>query len=148
MRDSGNQRARIVLLRIGQDPVCHALFDDPPRVHDDDPVAEQPDHIQIVADEDVADRHLPAQIGQQVQHHRLNRDVERRCRFIENQQLGLQGDRPRYADAGFLAARKLVRKPGQQIGRKPDLLATVSTRAQASSVEATPPSRRIGSEIL
>ena len=44
------------------------------------------------------------QILQQIEHDRLHRDVERRGRLVENDQIGLQRDRARDADARLLAA--------------------------------------------
>ena len=46
----------------------------------------------------------------------LRRDVETRRRFVENDKIGIAGERQRDADALLLAARELVRKPCDEIG--------------------------------
>ena len=51
-----------------------------------------------------------ADVGEQLQHLRLDRYVERRYRLIGHQQIGLERERPRDADALALAAREFVRE--------------------------------------
>ena len=63
-----------------------------------------------------------AQVHEQVQHLRLDRDVERRHRFVAHQELGLDGQRARDADACALAARELVRVAAREARIEPDPL--------------------------
>src|ERR1041384_1083570 len=49
--------------------------------------------------EDVGEAERAAPVGEQVQHLRLHRDVERRDRLVADQQLGAERERARDADA-------------------------------------------------
>jgi hypothetical protein len=104
--------------RIVEDVAPRALLDDPPEVHDRDPVADLPDHAQVVADEDVRQAEPIAQADEQVHDLGADRDVERRDRLVEDEDRGLGGERAGDADALALAARQLVRIAlGQRGGR-------------------------------
>ena len=74
-----------------------------------DAVGDMLDHAEIVADEQVGEVELPAQLHEQVEHLRLDRDVERGDRLVADQELGLHRERAGDADAGALAAGELVR---------------------------------------
>ena len=50
-----------------------------------------------------------AQFGEQLQHLRLHRDVERRHRLVGDEHLGFERERARQADALALPAGELVR---------------------------------------
>jgi tryptophanyl-tRNA synthetase len=52
---------------------------------------------------------LPLQADDQVQHLRLHRDIQRRNRFVRDQELRVQRQSPGDADALTLATGKLVR---------------------------------------
>ena len=52
---------------------------------------------------------LRPQVLEQVEHRRLDRDVERRHRLVGDQELGLERERARDADALPLTARELAR---------------------------------------
>ena len=120
MRDRRQQFLCIGILRIAQDLFGRALLDDPSRPHHDDTITQQAHHIQIMRDEQIAHAHRRLQILQQVQDHRLHGNVERRGRLVENDELWMQRDRARDADAGLLAARQLMREAIQQIDRQAD----------------------------
>ena len=62
------------------------------------------------------------QVAQQVQHLRLDRDVERRDRLVGDQQLRFQRERARDADALALPAGELVRVAVVVLGVQPDRL--------------------------
>src|SRR5206468_7834808 len=66
-------------------------------------------HREIVCDEDVGEAELALQVLQQVDHLRLDRDIERRYRLVAHDEARLDRERPRDADALALAARELVR---------------------------------------
>ena len=57
---------------------------------------------------------------QEIQDHRLHRDIERRGRLVENHEFRVQRDGARDADAGLLSARQLMREAIEQIDRQPD----------------------------
>ena len=61
-----------------------------------------------------------AELHEEIQHLRLDRDVERGDRFVADQQLGLDGQRARDADARALAAGELVRKAPPERRVEPD----------------------------
>jgi hypothetical protein len=62
-----------------------------------------------VADEKVGQPELRLEVGQQVQHLRLHRHVERRDRFVEDQDARFGGERAGDADALRLPTGELVR---------------------------------------
>ena len=70
------------------------------------------DDAEVVRDEDVREVELVLQVVEQVDHLRLDRDVERRDRLVGDDQLRVQRERARDADALSLAARELVRDSG------------------------------------
>ena len=72
-------------------------------------------------DEKVAHSQRIFKVLQKVKHNGLNRDVERRGRLVENNQVGVKRNGAGDADAGLLSARHLVREPVQQVKRQADL---------------------------
>ena len=88
-------------------PGC--LLDDLTGIHDGHPVGVLGDHTKIVGDQQ--DRHfpLPLQCAQQLQHLRLNGDVQRGGRLIGHQQCGIARQRNGDYDA-------LLHAPGQLMG--------------------------------
>ncbi len=73
-----------------------------------------------MGDEQQCQTHLVAQVFEQVQYLRLNRDVQRRDRLVGQDQLWLGHDRPGDADALPLAAGELVRVAVVVLGVEPD----------------------------
>ena len=67
------------------------------------------EHRQVVADHDQAEAELAHQVGQQVEHLRLDHHVERGRRLVGDDQLRPAGQRHRDHDALLLAAGELVR---------------------------------------
>src|SRR3984885_6633559 len=67
------------------------------------------DHTEIMADEQVGEVEFAAEIHEQVEDLRLNRDIQRGDRLVAHQKLGLYRERAGDADALALAAGKLVR---------------------------------------
>ena len=61
------------------------------------------------------------EVLQQIEHHRLHRNVERRGRLVEDDEIGLERDGARDADARLLAAGELMRKAVEQFDRQADL---------------------------
>ncbi len=89
-------------------------------LHHGDAVADIADHGQIVADEDAGEAELAPGALEEVQHLRLNRDVECRGRLIEEQETRAQHDGPGDGHPLLLAARELVRIALEQGAREPD----------------------------
>jgi hypothetical protein len=78
-------------------------------------------HRQVMADEDIGQVELVLQIGQQVQHLRLHRQVQRRDRLVQHQKRRVQHQRPRDGDPLALPAREHVRIAVEVFGLQPDL---------------------------
>ena len=93
---------------------------DAAEVHDDHFVGDQLDDGQVVRDEDVGDAGRFLQVHQQVQHLRLDRDVERRDRLVGDHQARLEHQRARDRDPLALAAREHVRIAPVVLGREAD----------------------------
>ena len=121
MRDRREQIARVLRLRREQHPLGRPLLHDLARLHDDHAVAQQPHDVEIVRDEQIAHPERLLEVLQQIEHDRLHRDVERRGRLVEDDEIGLERDRARDADAGLLAAGELVRKAVEKFDRQADL---------------------------
>ena len=79
-------------------------------VHDHHAVGDVADDVEVVRDEDVGEAELPLQVLQQVEDLGLDRDVERGDRLVADDQLRVDRERARDADALALAARELVRE--------------------------------------
>ena len=79
-------------------------------------------HREIVRDEDVGEAEAPLQVAQQVEHLRLDRDVERRDRLVADDQLRLDRERAGDRDALALAAGELVRIALREARLEPDQL--------------------------
>ena len=75
---------------------------------------------QVMRDEDHRKPHLAPQLGEQRQHLRLDRHVERGYGLVGDQHLRPQRERARNADALALAAREFVRIAIRGRGRQPD----------------------------
>ncbi len=95
-------------IRLPQQVAHGRLLGDATRVQHDRPLAQLPDHAQVVGDEQ--QRHAPVadQRPQQLQDLRLDRDVERGRRLVRDEQRRLAGERHRDHHALAHAARQLV----------------------------------------
>ncbi len=135
--------ARVVEHRLGR-----AAFDDAAEIHHHHTVAQQPDHVQVVADEQIAHAERGLELREQLEDGDLHRDVERCGRLVEHQQRGPRADGARDPDARALAARQLMGKPPEQLerqtaqgGRLLDLL------AQRRAAQAEQPAQRVGDRV-
>jgi hypothetical protein len=88
-------------------------LDDLPQVHDRDPVGQVPDHRQVVADEQVGDLQPLLQVLEQAEDARLDADVQRRHRLVQDQDLRAERQGPGDADPLPLPAGELVRIPAR-----------------------------------
>src|SRR5262249_26130911 len=71
--------------------------------------ADMLDHREVVGDEEIGEAELLLEVHQEVDDLRLDRYVERRDRFVADDERGVEGERPGDADALALAAGELVR---------------------------------------
>ncbi len=78
------------------------------------------DDREVVRDDHVREPELVLEVVQQVDHLRLDRHVQRRDRFVGDDQLRAQGERAGDADALTLSAGELVRVAVVVLGAEPD----------------------------
>ena len=101
-----------------EDGLTGAFFDNFALIHDQDAIAEQPHHVEIVRNKQVAHAEALPQGCQEMQDHRLHRDIEGRCGFVQDEQRRVQGNSARNPNAGFLPARELMREALEQLDRE------------------------------
>src|ERR1043165_5599055 len=94
---------------LSEDCLGRTDLDNAGEIHDRDGVADMLHNGEVVADEDVGQMALALQADHQVQDLASHRYVERRYGLIADDELGIEGERARYADALALPARKFVR---------------------------------------
>ena len=94
---------------------------------------------QVVRDEDDRQPELVLELREQVDDLRLDRDVERGDRLVGDDQLRLQRDRARDADALALAAGELVREAVVVLGVEADDVHELLHALLALAVVATRP---------
>ena len=111
----GHDRPRVELLRRRE-------LDELAEVHDRDPVGDVADDAEVVRDEDVGEVELVLELLEQVDHLRLDRDVEGGDRLVGHDQLRAQRERARDPDPLPLPARELVREAVVVLRREADLL--------------------------
>ena len=95
-------------------------FRDAPEIEHHDPVAHQANDIEIVRNEHQAQPSFAAYPVDQFEDRRLNGDVERRRRFVQDQQARLAGQRSGDADTRLLAAGQLMRAAVEQFWSEAD----------------------------
>ncbi len=104
------QFPRVGLLGPPEHVVHRDLFDDPPVAHHGDPVGHAGDDPEIMADQQDGRPGLPPGGPQHVQDPGLDGDVERRGRFVGEDQVGVVGHRHGDHRALAHAAGELVRE--------------------------------------
>ena len=114
------QRLRVGMIGLREELRRRRALDDAAQVHDDDAVRDVLDDAQVVADEKVREVERALEFHEEVEHLRLDRDVERRHRLVAHQELRLDGERPRNADARALAAGELMRIAAHERRVEPD----------------------------
>ena len=109
MRHAGNQPTRVGM-RGRPDDIGNAPFlDPPPGIHHQHPLRHLGDSTHIMGDQDDRGLELCAKIAQQSEYLGLNGDVERRGRFIGNQDFRLAGKGNGDHHPLPLATRQLMR---------------------------------------
>jgi hypothetical protein len=86
-----------------------ALFHDRTSIHHDNTIGDMRNHANIVTDEKIREAEFIAQIAKQVQYCCLHRDIERRNRFIADQEVRPRRQPARYTNPLFLSTGQLVR---------------------------------------
>ena len=115
------QRLRVGVQRPREDALLGSLLHDEAQVHHQHVVRDVAHHAQVVRDEQVGQAQVALQVGQQVQHLRLNRHIERRYRLVGHEQRGIEHQGARDGDALALAAGEHVRIAVVVLGPQPDL---------------------------
>ena len=108
------------MARIGEQLVRGRGLDDAAEIHDGDPVGDVFDHRKIVRNEDVGEGKTLAKVGQQIEHLRADRNIERRNRFVTDNKLRFNRKRPRDRNPLPLAAGEFVRVSLTISGVEPD----------------------------
>ncbi len=108
-RDGGQQPFGVTVSRMGEQLLPAGGLDDPPAVHDVDEVAQTGHHPEVVGDHDHGRVQVGHQLLEQLQHLRLDGDVEGGGRLVADQQGGLAGQRDR-------DQRPLPHPPGHLVG--------------------------------
>src|ERR1700735_4235877 len=98
------------------------LFDDPALLHHGDVIADLRGDAQIVGDEQDRNPKPRLNLVEQLQHLRLNRDVEGGNGLIRHHHVGIERERPRNRDALALSAGVLGRKTRDGVGRQTNQL--------------------------
>ncbi len=88
---------------------CRADLAETTLVENRDAVGESPDDGEVVRHEHIGGAALPLQLIQQVEHRRLNGDVERRSHLVAEHDLGFGGEGSCNGNALLFAAGQLVR---------------------------------------
>src|SRR5579884_2172200 len=122
LRHRREQRGRVRVTRMLVQALRGADLEDPAEVHDGDPVGDLPDHREVGGDEDVREPELALEVLEQVEDLRLDGDVEGGDRLVADDQLRLERERARDADALALTAGELVRVAVVVLGVQADAL--------------------------
>ncbi len=93
-RNRGQQRTGVLVLGVVEQLAGGSVLDRRAVPHDEHVVAHSLDDREIVTDEQVGQVQFALQLRQQVQDPRLDRDVQRRSRFVEDEQVGLASRAP------------------------------------------------------
>lgn len=107
--DAGEEGFCIGVLRIAQDFIDGAGFDDLATEHDGDAVHDAADDAEIVGDEDDGHVEIPAELGEEVHDLLLDGDVEGGGGLVGDEELGLGAEGHGDHDALLHAAAELVR---------------------------------------
>ena len=117
-------------------------------VHHGDAVGDVSDDREVVRDEEVREPELVLELDEQVDDLRLDRDVERGDRLVEDQHLRVQRERAGDADPLALAARELVRKAVRVLGAEPDRAQELLHASPALAATRYRPWMRSGSPTI
>ena len=119
--------------------IDRAKFDHFAEIHHQHAVGDVADDVEVVADEEIGQAEFALEIGQQIEHLRLDRFVERRDRFVEDHQSRRQRQRARNVDTLALPAGNFVRIAAGKILRPQAHLAEQLTRQRARDAPSAMP---------
>ena len=122
LRVRREQGHRVRVQRPAEELLGGRQLDDLAEVHDRDPVGDVADDGEVVGDEEVGQVELLLQLDEQVEHLRLDRDVERGHRLVGDDELRAQHEGAGEADPLALAAAELVRVAPGRLGAEADAL--------------------------
>ncbi len=117
--------------RTAEDGMDVAVLDDLARVHDHDAVRHLRDHSQVVRDDHDRGAQVPLQPAHQLQDLRLDRDIQRRCRLVRDQEAGVAGEGHGDHDA-------LPHPAGELVGMLADALGRVGDPHQVQHLDGLP----------
>ena len=92
------------MARRRDDVARRSGLDDGAEIHHRDPVGHLTDHGEVVGDEQIGEAALVTEIHQQVEDLGLHRDIECRDRFVADNELRLDRQRPGNSDPLPLSA--------------------------------------------
>src|SRR5258706_2049207 len=107
-RNGVEQFARIGVARCREDARRRTMLDDLAALHHGDAVADLGCDAQVVRDEQHRELQPLANLSKQIEDLSLDRDVESRQRLVGDEDVRLQRQRPREADALALAAGEFM----------------------------------------
>ena len=110
--DRIEQHARVRMLGAREEARLWRPLHQPAQIHDADRIADVAHDGQIVRDEQIGQATLALKIAHQVQDLCLHGDIERRGRFVTNEEVRFGGERAGDRDALALATAELVRETG------------------------------------
>ena len=119
-RGGGQQRLRVWMVRRVEQRGCLRDFHQPAEIHDRDPVRDVPHHGEVVRYEHIGQAETLLQILHQVDHLRLDRNVQRGDRLVRDDQPRPHGQRAGDGDALPLAAGELEWEAAQMDRVEPD----------------------------
>ena len=122
LREGRCQLPGVGVLRVHHHLVRRTLLDDPPVLHDDDPVAHRGEDGQVVADHHQGQGPVADQSREHVEDLRLDDDVEGRRGLVGDDDVRVAGERHGDHDPLLLAAGQLVRVGLRLLGREVDHL--------------------------
>src|SRR3569623_2083888 len=93
-RNGSQQALRVGMQRFFEQRIDRRLFDDLARIHHDHALRRPGHDAEIVCDEQLGHAETILELAQEIEVFRLDRDIERGCRLVGNQELGVAGERP------------------------------------------------------
>ena len=100
MRNRCQQGSGVVVLRLVQDKLARALFDDQAGAHRGHPVGDVLDDADVVGEEQAGQAALALQLFEQAEDLRLHNDVKGRGRLVADDEFGLHRQRGQWRCAG------------------------------------------------
>jgi len=107
---------------LGKQPLGRAGLHEVADVHHGHPVGHVPDDAEVVGDEQVRQAVLILQVVHKPEYLGLHRHVQSADRLVGDDEVGVDGERPREVDALALAARELVGVAVVVVALQSDLL--------------------------